>query len=106
MFEGIIEKNNDKKNGQPSFAILCVSEKYPMFWSIADLKYRKLSEFIGISVCKNKILIDNPIIPITKSEKNTLFERNEILSSNFSFNILFTVLYLFIILNTDLLHSM
>jgi hypothetical protein len=84
LFEGVIEKNKDKKYGHPSLARIDPSEEYPVIRFMATLKYRKLSEFIGISIFKNKILMDNPIIPIIKSDKNMLFEKNEILFSNFS----------------------
>ena len=84
LFEGVIEKNKDKKYGHPSLARIDPSEEYPVIRFMATLKYRKLSEFIGISIFKNKILMDNPIIPIIKSDKNMLFEKNDILFSNFS----------------------
>ena len=98
LFEGVIEQNKDKKYGHPSLARIDPSEEYPVIRFMATLKYRKLSEFIGISIFKNKILMDNPIIPIIKSDKNMLFEKNDILFSNFS---KIDNLFLFTILPTN-----
>ena len=56
-------------------------------------------------MCRNIILIDNPIIPIIKSDKNILFEKKDNLSSNLLIinNLFFSNIYPLITLDLGLI---